>query len=747
MSILGEKSVPPNAAPTIRSGATSLFGFPAATAGSDAPHGLETMTMLAPILLVAALSAAELQAFQGGTAPPPASEPARLALLVGIDDYSAAEGVPSLAGCVNDVRRAGELLVDRFEFARDDVLVLENEQATTEAIVRAFERHLLRRAGPGTEVVVWFSGHGSRVPDRSGVAGAELGDLDSSFLAWDSRAAGRSGEYDLTDDVFGALLEALSRRTERILWISDACHSGASLRGGVQPIGVRSVAVGRNPLDPGLLADFWPPEARLDEDRVEISLARARYAHVAACAPDQLAQEVRVEGPDGETLRHGALSWFLCLALEQAQPGASIRRVAEEAAVRLDSEIPGQTVWCEGAIERELFGSGFEPRTPGHVARLRNGRVQVEAGAAHGLRVGSRLELRDNARDERLGTAQVERLTALAGLARLEQGTRAADLEGKVLRAVEVARPEGVDELAVHAASDSLGTLLSGAEGVRLVPAEDADLLLETRAGRIVLVTRDGLTLLEAELDGAGSARRVRDTLREALAQERRYRSLFDLAAQQGQYHLEVHFVEALPEELERVRASLGRRAPAASAGDGSDARPAAEPQLAAAGFRVPAALAGQAAAEQWACEGGDSGNLRLGVLEVRNPHERDLHVAVVSIFEDRSRNLIWPTANQNDNIVPAGDRRRIPFLAVHPESWPLERAARDRYLVIATERHADFSGLQAPSQTRGEAALPGVLREALDAPLLRGGAQERDVSRQGWGVSYADLWVLPTGK
>ena len=666
--------------------------------------------------------------------------PPRLALLVGIDDYSGSPAVPALGGCVNDVRRAREVLVGRFGFAAEDVLVLENEAATAEGVVRAFEQHLLRRAGPSTEVVVWFSGHGSRVPDRSGVAGAELGQLDSSFLAWDSRRGGRSGEYDLGDDLFRSLVAALSERTERILWVSDACHSGASLRGGALPEAVRSAPVGERSIDPKLFEPFWPASVPLLEDREEFGSGRARYAHVAACAPDQLAQEVRVVGSDGVPVRHGALSWFLCLALEDAQPGASIQRVAQEAAVRLTSEVPSQSVWCEGVIERELFGSGFARRATGFIARVRSGRLWFQAGAAHGLRVGSRLEVLDNADDAQLATARIERLTALEGLAVFEDGSSAGELEGRVLRVVEVARPEGVDELAVHAEGEGMRALLERVAGLRLTALEDAELVLAPRGGRLRLGTREGFTLLLADLPAQDTSERSELTreLERRIAIERRFRALFDLASQPGQYRLEVSFLEPTVEQVETARADLERSAGGSEPGASA---------LGAARIRARAPEAGSAASPEWICEG--EAEQLLGLIRIRNPYERDLHVAVLSVFEDRSRNLIWPRKHERDNVIAAGQERTVRFLAVEPASWPLERPARDRYLVIATEGPADFSSLEEESQLRGASSapgaseLPGVLREAVEARAVRGG-RERDVADKGWGVTHADLWIVP---
>ncbi|HET8722144.1 MAG TPA: caspase family protein, partial [Nitrospira sp.] len=101
---------------------------------------------------------------------------ARRALLVGIDRYTGgaqqtaeASGVRSrrrwkdLKGSVNDVRALREVLIHRQGFRPEDVLVLENEAATREAILGAFQRHLIAPARTGDHSVFYYAGHGSRV--------------------------------------------------------------------------------------------------------------------------------------------------------------------------------------------------------------------------------------------------------------------------------------------------------------------------------------------------------------------------------------------------------------------------------------------------------------------------------------------------------------------------------------------------------------------------------------------------------
>jgi len=79
------------------------------------------------------------------------STPRKLALLVGLNQYSRTVNVPALKGCVTDVELHRELLVHRFGFRPSDVLTLTNEEATRSNIEAAFTAHLLEQARPNSQ--------------------------------------------------------------------------------------------------------------------------------------------------------------------------------------------------------------------------------------------------------------------------------------------------------------------------------------------------------------------------------------------------------------------------------------------------------------------------------------------------------------------------------------------------------------------------------------------------------------------
>lgn len=87
----------------------------------------------------------------------------KLALLVGINAYSTQSQMPALKGCLTDVELQRQLLIHRFGFQPQDVLVLTDQAATHDKIETAFVEHLIHQARPEDVVVFHFSGYGRHV--------------------------------------------------------------------------------------------------------------------------------------------------------------------------------------------------------------------------------------------------------------------------------------------------------------------------------------------------------------------------------------------------------------------------------------------------------------------------------------------------------------------------------------------------------------------------------------------------------
>lgn len=221
----------------------------------------------------------------------------KLALLVGINAYPEDGLFAPLNGCVNDIELQYHLLVHRFGFNPSDIVKLSDRQATRQAILTAFEEHLINQARPGDVVVFHFSGHGSRVvdPDRDFPDG-----LNSTLVPVDSplpQGFPRQGGpvQDITGHTLFLLASAI--QSDNFTLVLDSCHSGGGTRGNLT---VRARPGGATlEMSPAELAyqETWlsrlnlSPAAFIEQRRAGIAkgvaIASARRNQYAADTPFQ----------------------------------------------------------------------------------------------------------------------------------------------------------------------------------------------------------------------------------------------------------------------------------------------------------------------------------------------------------------------------------------------------------------------------------------------------------------------------
>lgn len=313
---------------------------------------------------------------------PANAQPARRALLIGIDDYTAStlpvvgpkqhSGWPDLQGSANDVRILTEMLVLRYGFERKDIVTLTNQQATREAILRAIEQHLIRPAQKGDVVFYYFAGHGAQVPNA---ASDEPDRLDESIVPADSRR----GAEDIRDKELRPLFNRILDRGAHLTLLLDHCHSGGGFRG--MPNGSRPRGIG--PAPPIVDRRNYGP--RPDE--------RGALALVSTQDLDT-AWETRGD----DDLMHGAFSWAWIRAMRDAVAGEPAQETFLRAQARLRGETPFQAPAMLGkssARLRPFLGMRAGPRGPRAVVAVErvnpDGDVLLQGGWAHGLALGSEL--------------------------------------------------------------------------------------------------------------------------------------------------------------------------------------------------------------------------------------------------------------------------------------------------------------------------------------------------------------------
>ena len=160
---------------------------------------------------------------QPDTTGQPDSGGVKRAVLIGIDDYHDDSNVTDLKGAVNDVELMQTLLVGKFGFDPDNIVVLTNEQATHQAIVSTISSHL-GQSQAGDVALVHYSGHGSQMFDSDG---DEPDRMDETIVPHDSR---QGGVFDISDDQINDLMSQLSAKTDNVVFVLDSCHSGTAAR-------------------------------------------------------------------------------------------------------------------------------------------------------------------------------------------------------------------------------------------------------------------------------------------------------------------------------------------------------------------------------------------------------------------------------------------------------------------------------------------------------------------------------------
>jgi hypothetical protein len=331
------------------------------------------------IVLIAGLAACAQggEAQQGRTNESVARAPTKWALLIGIDRYKSPT-ISRLRGTVNDVERVKRLLVTRFEFPEQNILVLRNEQATHAAIVNAIQKHLIANAQKGDIVVIHYSGHGSQMPDNTN---DETDGEDETLVAYDSRLP---NIFDISDDEINGLLAQLGEKTDNVTLILDSCHSGTGTRGAGF---VRSVEPDRRDPPP-------PPSYARSAGETDAAAFRqlgSNFVLLAAARSEQSSYEY----DQGAGAYGGAFTFFLTEELGRAGGGATYRDIMDKVTDQMAARYGNQDPQIEGAGEHTyVFSDSTSVADPYYLAGpIAGGRARIAGGSAHGVTLGSVFEV------------------------------------------------------------------------------------------------------------------------------------------------------------------------------------------------------------------------------------------------------------------------------------------------------------------------------------------------------------------
>jgi hypothetical protein len=328
----------------------------------------------------------------------PARAESRRALIIGIDEYSAAplanpapeRNWTNLEGAVADAEAMKATLMSRYGFGEKDVVVLKNRDATRAAILAGLEK-LVAQSMPGDVAVFYYAGHGSQVTN---VASQEHDKLDETLVPWDSR----SGASDIRDKELGGILIKVKERVQ-FTFIADSCHSGSITRGTPGTIRLRQIA--RDPK-----AQVNDPSRPDPSDRVLVLSAAQDYQPAA-------------EATDPSGRPHGAFTASLLAALNSLPVTATSAAVFESTRERLKNRGFYQEPVFEGPAARKS-APFLGPRTRGAsgapiaaVVSVKGREVTLRAGTATGIGPGT-VFVRAEPTRLRLVVRSVDFLTSVA---------------------------------------------------------------------------------------------------------------------------------------------------------------------------------------------------------------------------------------------------------------------------------------------------------------------------------------------
>ena len=154
------------------------------------------------------------------------------ALLIGINEYHPAIG--PLGGCINDAHQVKRVLLERFSFPVEEIKELCDVNATREAILDSLD-WLIEGAEAGDVLVLFYSGHGTRLPNPQDPSGKDEA-LVAFSPEWETLLANEPDASMLfleknwelqfiRDKEIKAHLEALADGVNLTL-VVDCCYSG-----------------------------------------------------------------------------------------------------------------------------------------------------------------------------------------------------------------------------------------------------------------------------------------------------------------------------------------------------------------------------------------------------------------------------------------------------------------------------------------------------------------------------------------
>jgi len=240
------------------------------------------------------------------------------ALFVAIDKYPPNSGWNEIHA-TNDYKLVLPML-KLYGYKEDDIIVLLNEKATKENIVKALSK-MCNGAKIGDYIYIHFSCHGQQMIDDNG---DEPDGLDEALIPYDARRRYSKGVYEgenhLRDDQLGVFLNKLRTKTGakgNVTVVLDACHSGTADRDGDDEWYTRGTSYVFAPEG----CQIKMPESETISLHLQNGKHLAPISVLAACKPDEINYEYKSKI---DSTYYGSLSYALCRVLEKNRDKSSV---------------------------------------------------------------------------------------------------------------------------------------------------------------------------------------------------------------------------------------------------------------------------------------------------------------------------------------------------------------------------------------------------------------------------------------
>lgn len=269
----------------------------------------------------------------------------KIALCVGINDYPY-EG-NDLNGCVNDAKAWADLLVDHYGFAKDNVKLLLDAEATKANIMARLES-MVKGAKPGDMLVFTNSSHGTYVADTSG----DEEKYDEAMCP-----------YDIPDNLIidDELREMFAKVPKGVglTVISDSCFSGTVTRAAVSEIipGLKTPDDRRvRFLNPGLMGMkvLQNPWKAKPKGKTKYPESKMKDVLLSGCTDKEYSYDALIDGK-----YHGAMTYFALQAIQEANYQITLQQLEKRVNFLLDQNQYNQHPQLEGKTankKKQIFG-------------------------------------------------------------------------------------------------------------------------------------------------------------------------------------------------------------------------------------------------------------------------------------------------------------------------------------------------------------------------------------------------------